>query len=140
MLNVPGISGCFIMKVMLGYLTCQPRFSEPPSPHPDQGQDAGLPAVAMCPECTDGWAGSIKHGKRLQLLLQGGRPCISWVAETSQEAGEKRRSTAAQRPGRLGPGVHCLLGRFLSHLALAPSSFHTRNDSAPGRCLATTGA
>lgn len=49
MLNVPGISGCFIMKVMLGYLTCRPRFSEPPSPHPHQGQDAGLPAVAMCP-------------------------------------------------------------------------------------------
>lgn len=140
MLNVPGISGCFIMKVMLGYLTCRPRFSEPPSPHPHQGQDAGLPAVAMCPRVHRRLGREHKAWEALAAFAPGGRPCISWVAETSQEAGEKRRSTAAQRPGRLGPGVHCLLGRFLSHLALAPSSFHTRNDSAPGRCLATTGA
>lgn len=87
MFNVPGISGCFIMKVMLGYLTCRPRFSEPPSPHPDQGQDAGLPAVAMCPECTDGWAGSIKHGKRWQLLLRGAGPASAGSLRQARRQG-----------------------------------------------------
>ena len=81
---------------VLGKPLCHPHFSEPLSPHPDQGQHRGLPALAMWlhPKCQVSWGCEYSSQEAFPASAPGGRFSLSWGLPKMSEGADRRITNA----------------------------------------------